>query len=42
MFFLSGIDIYEHDPKFAFSNVDPKMFIHKPIGITDLIKTIEA
>jgi DNA-binding response OmpR family regulator len=41
LFFLTAIDIYEHEVKLAFPNLDPNVFIHKPIGIDDLIKTIE-
>lgn len=42
MFFLTAIDIYEHEVKLAFPNLDPNAFIHKPIAIDDLITTIES
>jgi DNA-binding response OmpR family regulator len=42
VFFLSAIDIYEHEVKWAFPNLDPNMFIHKPIGIKDLVQTIAS
>ena len=42
VFFLSAIDIYENEVKLAFPNLDPDMFIHKPIGINDLVQTIAS
>jgi PleD family two-component response regulator len=40
VFFLSAIDIYEHEVKLAFPNLDPNMFIHKPImRINNLVQT---
>ena len=43
VFFLSAIDIYEHEVKLAFPNLDPNMFIHKPtIGINNLVQTIAS
>ena len=42
VFFLSAIDIYEHEVKLAFPNLDPNMFIHKPIGLNDLVQTIAS
>jgi len=42
IFFLTAFEVHEQEVKLAFPNLPLNSFIHKPIGIDDLVRLIET